>query len=172
MSRSKLFAGVVALAGISYVAMANTQQDAVVSSAKEAPSMTEFRALLKRVERLEGQMIGRDMREQPGRQYVTLDPVVTNLNDARLARYIRIVPVIVVEESQKEEVIAAFRQMNVEVNDWMNKTLSGLTPEELRGSEGQERLRQRLQQGINEQLKSSGYPEFVKSILFDQFAIQ
>ena len=79
---------------------------------------------------------------------------------------------LAIEDGQKQLAIDALSQMSPKINDWMNVTLSGKSLEDVRGQENQQKLRTEIQAGINLQFKSGGYPEFVKAVLFDEFAIQ
>ena len=176
MLRSTLVPALIVCLGLTIAAIASTTQDAATSGTDpdrtKAPTAADFQALVLRVEKLERQLSDRKEQEQLGRGFLAIEPVVVNLDESRLTRYIRIVPVLAIEDGQKQLALDALSQMNPKINDWMNATLSGKSLEDVRGQDNQQKLRTEIQAGINLQFKSGGYPEFAKAVLFDEFIIQ
>lgn len=176
MSRSTLIPAIIVCLGLTFAAVANTTQDAaapaVDSHQGKAPTAADFQALVQRVEKLERQLSARKEQEQLGRGFLAIEPIVANLDEGRLSRYIRIVPVLAIEDGQKQLAADALSQISPKINDWLNATLSGKSLEDVRGQDNQQKLRTEIQAGINLQFKSGGYPEFAKAVLFDEFIVQ
>lgn len=176
MFRSSLIPGVIVCLGLAYGAVANTGQDTVESAAvahqDESTLAADFKSLEQRVAKLERQLAARKEQEQLGRGFLAIDPIVANLDEGRLSRYIRVSAVLVVEDGEKQLALEALSQVNPKVKDWMYDLLSAKTLDDIRGQEGQRKLRIEIQTGINLQLKSAGYPEFAKAVLFDEINVQ
>ncbi|MEZ6068212.1 MAG: flagellar basal body-associated FliL family protein [Planctomycetaceae bacterium] len=114
----------------------------------------------------------RKEQEQLGRGFLAIDPIVANLDESRLSRYIRVSIVLSVEDGQKEPALTALTEINPKIKDWVYGFLSGKTLDDVRGQDNQQKLRVEIQAGINSQLKAAGYPEFAKAVLFDEINVQ
>lgn len=176
MSRSTLIPALIVSLGLTFAAVANSGQDAaeppVDSSQGKTPTVADFQALVKRVEKLERQLSARKEQEQLGRGFLAIDPIVANLDEGRLSRYIRVSIVLSVEDGQKQPALTALTEINPKIKDWVYGFLSGKTLDDVRGQDNQQKLRVEIQAGINSQLKSAGYPEFAKAVLFDEINVQ
>lgn len=176
MSRSTLVPTLIVCLGLTFAAVANTNQDAaapaVDSHRDKAPTAADFRALVQRIEKLESQLSAPKEQEQLGRGFLAIEPIVANLDEGGLTRYIRIVPVLAVEDGQKQLAVEALSQISPQINNWLIATFSGKSLEDVRGHDRQQQLRTEIQSGINSLFMSGGYPEFAKAVLFDEFIIQ
>jgi len=176
MSRSTLIPALIVCLGLTFAAVANTGQDAaapvVGTNQDQTPTVADFQSLEQRVTKLERQLSARKAQEQLGRGFLAIDPIVANLDEGRLSRYIRVSIILSIEDGQKQSALTALTEINPKIKDWVYGFLSGKTLEDVRGQDNQQKLRVEIQAGINSQLKSAGYPEFAKAVLFDEINIQ
>ena len=176
MTRSTLIPALIVCLGLTFAGVANTVQEAALPAddfkQDKAATAADFQALVQRVEKLERQLSARKEQEQLGRGFLAIDPIIANLDDGRLSKYIRVSIVLSIEDGQKQSALAALTEINPKIKDWCNSFLSGKTLEDIRGKDNQQKLRVEIQAGINSQLKSAGYPEFAKAVLFDEINVQ
>jgi len=176
MSRSTLIPTFIVCLGLTFAAVANTGQDAAKPAAgnnqNESPTRSEFQLLEQRVAQLELQLAARRGQEQLGRGFLAIDPIVVNLNEGRLTRYLRVSIILSVEDLQKTIASAALTEIDPTIKDWLYSFLSDKTLDDIRGQDNQQKLRVEIQAGINSQLKSAGYPEYAKAVLFNEINVQ
>jgi len=104
--------------------------------------------------------------------YYDLDPVVVNLNDPGVTRYVRISLTLEISSTMDEKEGKPFLdQKKPLVKHWLTLFLSNQTIEDTRG----EKNLMRLQTGISDTLNNNLFPGSkprIKSVLFKEFAIQ
>lgn len=104
--------------------------------------------------------------------YEKIEPVVANLDEPGVTRYIRVTVMLEisgdVERVKMEEFLDG---KNAIVKDWMTTYFAGLSLEDVRGSRNLSRIKQEIQDQLNEMLFPDGRP-FVKRVLFKEFAVQ
>ncbi len=176
MSRSTFIPALIVCLGLTFAAVGYTAQDAATLAVKpkqdQAPTVADFQSLVQRVEKLERQLSARKEQEQLGRGFLAIDPIVANLDEGRLTRYIRVSIVLSIEDGQKQSALTALAEIDPKIKDWIYGFLSDKTLDDVRGRDNQQKLRVDIQAGINSQLKSAGYSEFAKAVLFDEINIQ
>jgi len=103
--------------------------------------------------------------------YYDLDPVVANLNEPGVTRYVRMGLTLEISNTLKEEEGKAFLdQKRPLLKHWLTLFLSNQTLDEARG-ENLVRLQTRLSDVLNQGLFPGAKPQ-IKSVLFKEFAIQ
>jgi flagellar basal body-associated protein FliL len=104
--------------------------------------------------------------------YFDLDPVVVNLNDPGVTRYVRVGLTLAVNGTLDEKEGKVFlEQKKPLMKHWLTLYLSNQTIEDARG----ERNLMRMQTQISEMLNAGLFPEGkprIQSVLFKEFAIQ
>jgi len=103
--------------------------------------------------------------------YIDFDPITVNLNEPRLARYVRATIVLAVSERSAGEATAAVTRKKKELHNWLTVYLAGRTLEDVRGPKGLNRIRREIQDAFNEQLWPNRAP-LIDHVLFKEFAIQ
>ena len=104
-------------------------------------------------------------------EYVDFEPITVNLNEKRLARYIRATMTLAIRKADASEARSAIEKKKNELRNWLTIYLSGLTLEEVRGPKSLNRIRREIQERCNEQLWPKRRP-FIDQVLFKEFAIQ
>ena len=103
--------------------------------------------------------------------FVDFGEVVVNLNEPRLNRYLRMNISLQVHKEFQSDVATAVEKNKTNLISWLLSYLSGKQMEDIRGTEGQNRLRREIKNHFNASLFPTGH-EHVKSILFTEFNIQ
>lgn len=104
--------------------------------------------------------------------YFDLDPVVVNLNDPGVTRYVRIGLTLEVSGAMDEKEGKVFlEQKKPLMKHWLTLYLSNQTIEDARGEKNLMRMQTQISQTLNAGLFPEGKPR-IKSILFKEFAIQ
>ena len=111
----------------------------------------------------------------PGRDgtfdYIDLDPITGNLNEPRLARYVRAAVTLAVHKDHAKEAIELVGKKKPELKNWLTVYLAGCSIEDVRGRENLNRLRREVQDSFNEQLWPDRKP-VIDHVLFREFAVQ
>lgn len=104
--------------------------------------------------------------------YDKVEPVVANLDEPGVTRYIRATVMLEinggVDRVQMEEFL---NEKNPIVKDWLTTYFAGLSLEDVRGSRNLSRIKQEIQDHLNEMLFPESRP-MVKRVLFKEFAVQ
>ena len=104
--------------------------------------------------------------------YYDLDPVVVNLNDPGVTRYVRISLTLEVSSAMDEKEGKPFLdQKRPLMKHWLTLFLSNQTIEDARGEKNLMRMQTQISDTLNNGLFPGSKPR-IKSILFKEFAIQ
>ncbi|MCW8130158.1 MAG: flagellar basal body-associated FliL family protein [Planctomycetota bacterium] len=96
---------------------------------------------------------------------VILNPIVVNLRGSSGTRYLK---VAIALETQNQEAVDELKEITVPLTDFLRERLASAKLEELDNTEGRNRLKREMMQGIND-LLSKG---FVANLYFSEFVIQ
>jgi flagellar basal body-associated protein FliL len=97
--------------------------------------------------------------------------VVANLDDNRMMRYVRAKFSLAVEEKEVEPVQRLVEENKTVLKNWLIGYLQNKQIDEVRGTEGFNRVRREIQERFNEMLFPNGEAK-VKEVLFDEFNVQ
>ena len=104
--------------------------------------------------------------------YYDLDPVVVNLNDPGVTRYVRISLTLEVSSAMDEKEGRPFLdQKKPLMKHWLTLFLSNQTIEDARGEKNLMRMQTQISDTLNNGLIPGGKPR-IKNVLFKEFAIQ
>ncbi len=103
--------------------------------------------------------------------YYELDPIVANLNEPRLARYIRATITLAVAKDDLGTVSSTLDSNKPRLKDWINRYLSGCTPDDTRGEDNQNRIRREIRELLNEQFWPDQRP-LIAEVHFTEFVVQ
>jgi len=110
--------------------------------------------------------------ESKGTWYYPLDPVVANLNEPSVTRYVRVTLTMEMDAQVDQKKGTAFiEEKKPLLTNWLTIYLASLTLEEIRGDKNLKRIQSQLVDGFNEKLFPDAKPQ-IKSILFKEFAVQ
>jgi flagellar protein FliL len=102
---------------------------------------------------------------------VPFGEVVANLDDNRMMRYVRAKFALAVEEKECEAVNHLVEEHKTVLKNWLIGYLQNKQVDEVRGTEGFNRIRREIQERFNEILFPEGEAK-IKEILFDEFNVQ
>lgn len=101
-----------------------------------------------------------------------LSPVVANLDEPGVTRYVRSTIVIELNAEMEQAMGELFlEQKKTLLTDWLNTYLAGLSLERVRGTNNLSRIKQEIRDNFNELLFPDSKP-YVKRILLKEFAVQ
>jgi flagellar basal body-associated protein FliL len=100
-----------------------------------------------------------------------LETITVNLNEARLTRYVSADVTLAFDEKNAKEVEAGLAAHAPELKDWLTGYLAGLTIDQVRGQDGQNRIKREIRDGVNEILWPDQRPR-VTRVLLSKFQIQ
>jgi len=104
--------------------------------------------------------------------YFDLDPIVANLNEPGVTRYVRAAITLEIDqEMEKEKGTAFFAEKKPHLINWLNIFFASLTIEDIRGDKNQRRIQSQILDTLNEKLFPDAKP-LIKEVLFKEFAIQ
>jgi flagellar basal body-associated protein FliL len=104
--------------------------------------------------------------------YFDLDPIVANLNEPGVTRYVRAAITLEIDqEMEKEKGTAFLNEKKPHLINWLNIYFASLTIEDIRGDKNQRRIQTQILDTLNEKLFPDSKP-LIKEILFKEFAIQ
>ncbi len=104
--------------------------------------------------------------------YDQLEPVVANLDEPGVTRYVRIsITLEMSPEMDPAKGVEYLDKQRLVLRDWLTTYFAGLSLEDVRGSRNLERIKRHVLDQYNEILFPSGRP-YVKRILFKEFAVQ
>lgn len=113
-----------------------------------------------------------DQVKEPKYAYVTFGPILVNLAEGRLTRYLKVSLALQVDKQSADtvkETVGASRK--AVFRNWLIIRLSDLKLEDVKGTSAVNRLRSEIKTGFNKLL--SQYCEArVKDVLFEEFSIQ
>ena len=102
---------------------------------------------------------------------VPFGDVVANLDDNRMMRYVRAKFSLAVEKRESQSVQHVIEENKTILKNWLIGYLQNKQIEEVRGTEGFNRVRREIQEQFNQMLFAEG-DERIKEILFEEFNVQ
>jgi len=104
--------------------------------------------------------------------FYDLDPVVANLNEPGVTRYVRVALTLELNGAAPgKEAPASLDQKKPLMKHWLTLYLANQTLEEIRGEKNLLRMQTQISDGLNQTLFPGTKPQ-IKRILFKEFAIQ
>jgi len=104
--------------------------------------------------------------------YETLDPVVANLDEPGVTRYVRASLVLEISaEVDKKKGTAFIDEKRYILTNWLNIFLASLSLEDIRGDRNLRTIQSRIRDAFNEKLFPDAKPQ-IEHILFREFAVQ
>ena len=104
--------------------------------------------------------------------YYDLEPVVANLDEPKVTRYIRVALTLQINpEVDQKKGTAFFEEKKLLLANWVTLYLAGLSTEDTRGEKNLIRIQSQICDMFNERLFPDGRPQ-IKNVLFREFAIQ
>lgn len=138
------------------------------------PSASQAAGTAQQAQQANAQLLGADdsAAQLEHTWYYDLEPVVANLNDPGVTRYVRVALTLQIssEVSQKKS-IALITQKNPVLKNWLTIYLASQTVEDMRGDRNLRRIQSDILEAFNEKLYPGAKPQ-IKGILFKGFAIQ
>lgn len=99
------------------------------------------------------------------------DPVVVNLNEDRLTRYLKIKILLVVDARDEKTVNELVQKKKPALRNWLIANLSDKSLSEVSGAAGLNKLRREIWHQFNSELYPDG-AEKVLDIFFEEFVVQ
>jgi flagellar basal body-associated protein FliL len=104
--------------------------------------------------------------------YYDLEPVVANLNEPDVTRYIRISLTLQISNELDSKKTTAFLEQKAPlIKDWLTIYLASQTLEDIRGEGNLRRIQSQMLDAFNEKLFPDTKPQ-IKNVLFKEFAVQ
>ena len=103
--------------------------------------------------------------------YYAFDPVLVNLAEERLTRYIRATVTLKIAQEDYDEVAKRIEEKKPVLVNWLVVNLSDRTLAEVTGAKNLNRLRRQILDAFNDELSGGGKP-MVQEVLFQEFAVQ
>jgi flagellar basal body-associated protein FliL len=104
--------------------------------------------------------------------YYDLEPVVANLDEPGVTRYVRATLTIEISASLDQKKTTTFLQSKKPLlKNWLTIYLASLSLEDTRGDKNLKRIQSQILDAFNEKLFPDAKPQ-VKKILFKEFAVQ
>jgi flagellar basal body-associated protein FliL len=104
--------------------------------------------------------------------YYDLEPVIGNLNEPGVVRYVRLGLTLEVSDSMAEKDGAPFfEQRKPLLKNWLTLYLNNLTLEDIRGERNLRQMQTQIADAFNQSLFPNAKPR-VKRVLFKEFSIQ
>jgi flagellar FliL protein len=107
----------------------------------------------------------KDLGSEKTKRIVTLKPIIVNVRDTRLTRYLK---VSIGLEANSDAVVLEINTLLYPVNDFLVDRLSSVRIEELDNTAGRNKLKRELMYGLNELLESG----VVTNLYFSEFIVQ
>ena len=104
-------------------------------------------------------------------QYFDIEPITINLDEPRLARYVRATITLAFEAKHDSEVRAQVAKRMPELKNWLAVYLAGRTLDEVRGAQSLNRVRREICDAFNEQIWPQQPPR-IHHVLLKEFAVQ
>lgn len=104
--------------------------------------------------------------------YDKIEPVVANLDEPGVTRYIRVTVTLEISGQVDRAKMETFlSEKNAVLKDWLTTYFAGLSLEDVRGSRNLARIKREIQERLNEMLFADGRP-LISRVLFKEFAVQ
>jgi flagellar basal body-associated protein FliL len=109
---------------------------------------------------------------EPKIWYHDLDPVIANLNEPGVTRYIRVIVTLQIASDLPQEKGKAFlEEKKPLLINWLNLFFAGLSIEDVRGDKNQKIIQLQILDSFNEKLFPDAKPQII-GVLFKEFAVQ
>jgi flagellar basal body-associated protein FliL len=102
--------------------------------------------------------------------YYDFEPIVVNLDEPRLARYIRVTLTLAIRTENREAALAVLDKKKPELKNWVTTFFSSCTLDQVRGAVNLNRLRREILDAFSQQLWPDQKP-LIDHILFKEFAV-
>ena len=113
--------------------------------------------------------------ESSGQQknwYYDMDPVIANLNEPSVSRYVRVTLVLELSsEVDQTKGVGFIDEKKPILKNWLTIYLAGQSLEDIRGDRNLRRIQSQILDTFNEKLFPDSRPR-IKQILFKEFAVQ
>lgn len=107
-----------------------------------------------------------------GSWYHDLEPVVANLDEPGVTRYVRATITLEISSVlEQDKGVKLIEEKKPILTNWLNIYLAGLTLEDARGDRNLKRIQSQILDAFNETLFPDAKP-LIKHVLFKEFAIQ
>ncbi len=103
--------------------------------------------------------------------YIDFEPIVVNLDEARLARYIRTAITLAVVQADHKEADRVIQRSMPEVRSWLTIKLAGCSLENVRGEKNLTRLCREIADALNARLWPNERP-LIHHVLLKEVAVQ
>jgi flagellar basal body-associated protein FliL len=103
--------------------------------------------------------------------YFDLEPIIVNLDEPRLARYVRVSVTLVASSENAKAVTEALEKKKPELKNWLTVYLAGRTLEQVRGANNLNQIRREVQDAFNRHLWPD-HAGLIDHILLKEFAVQ
>lgn len=102
--------------------------------------------------------------------YYELEPITVNLDEPRMARYIRMAVTLAFRNEDLNQASKALELRKPELKSMLTEHLVGCTIEDVRGKQNFNRLRREIQDKFNERI----WPDkpLIHHVIFKEFAVQ
>jgi len=97
--------------------------------------------------------------------YYDLEPIIVNLNEPQVARYLRVTLSLAIAGKDYEAAVKTIEKKTPEVKNWLIIYLSDLSLKDVRGAKNLNRIRRDVHDSLNERLWSGERPLITKVIL-------
>jgi flagellar basal body-associated protein FliL len=102
--------------------------------------------------------------------YFDFEPIVVNLDEPRLARYVRVTITLVIRVENHAAAKALLEKRKPELKNWLTTYFASCTLDGVRGSASLNRLRREILDAFTQQLWPNQKP-LVEQVLFKEFAV-
>lgn len=103
--------------------------------------------------------------------YVPFGEVIANLDDNRMMRYVRAKFSVAVDEKEAKNAETLIEEHRTVLKNWLLGYLQNKQVDEVRGTEGFNRIRREIQERFNDVLYPGGDTK-IREVLFDEFNVQ
>jgi flagellar basal body-associated protein FliL len=103
--------------------------------------------------------------------YYDMEPITVNLDEPRLARYVRASIVLAFESQDYAAACKLLDRKKPDLKSWLTIYLAGCTLEDVRGPKSLNRISREVLEAFDDQLWPDGKPKITK-VLFKEFTIQ
>jgi flagellar basal body-associated protein FliL len=104
-------------------------------------------------------------------RYLDIEPITINLDEPRLARYVRAAITLAFDAKNEAEVRSQVDKCLPELKNWLAVYLAGRTLDEVRGTQSLNRVRREICDAFNEQIWPQQPPR-IHHVLLKEFAVQ
>lgn len=116
--------------------------------------------------------LSRNGKDQASWSYDQFEPVVANLDEPGVTRYVRVcITLEMSPEMDPGKGQSYIGEQKLILRDWLTTYFAGLSLEDVRGTRNLEKIKRQIQDEFNEILFPNGKP-YIKRILFKEFAVQ